>query len=79
MKIRDCKSVGIRSEAAKLGIEEIELIADNGETGDARVEIYQVGPVRVASTNGDPIWEEEDPRAFAEFIEIEGLELGESK
>lgn len=71
----DCKSVGIRIEAQTAGIREIELLATNGKAGDARIEVYQVGPVRVASTNGDPVWEKANPQEFAELLEAEGMRL----
>lgn len=75
MRIEDCKSIGIRIEMEKSGLTEIEMIGDNGKLGDQRIEIYQVGAVRVANTNGDPIWEEQDFVAFAELLESEGIQL----
>jgi hypothetical protein len=39
------------------------------------VTVYQLGDMRVADTNGDPIWEEQDHAAFAELLESEGIKL----
>jgi len=68
-------SAGIRNAARKAGITSIERLGDNGKTGDAKVVIYRLGEVRVAATNGDPVWEESDPAGFAELIESEGIAL----
>jgi hypothetical protein len=48
------------------------LLADAGR-GDDRVTIYQIGCVRVANTNGDPVWEEADPCEFAELLAFAGI------
>ena len=68
-------SIGIAVEARKAGITTIIKLGDNGKTGDALVTVYQFGDVRVADTNGDPIWEESDHAVFAELLESEGIEL----
>ena len=52
-----------------------ELIGTNGKSGDARVLVFEVAGVRVAKTNADPIWEEQDVAAFAEMLAAEGIEL----
>lgn len=70
----DITSIGIATEARRAGIASITYLADNGKTGDAKVTIYRVGDVRVADTNGDPVWEEADPAAFAELLASEGME-----
>jgi len=75
MRIEDCRSIGIRVEARNAGITEIDVLGDNGKNGDARVTIYEVGGVRVADTNGDSVWEEEDEAVFAELLEEEEIEL----
>lgn len=36
------------------------LLASNGETGDARLVLWQVGPVRAIETNGASVWEDSD-------------------
>lgn len=56
-------SVGIACEMKEGQI--AELTADNGEFGDNRLEIWEIGGFRVANTNGDPIWQEAEPESFA--------------
>jgi len=73
--IDNINSIGIALEARKAGITTIIKLGDNGKLGDARVTVYQFGDVRVADTNGDPVWEESDHAAFAELIESEGIAL----
>ncbi|MFZ4536881.1 hypothetical protein [Propionivibrio sp.] len=51
------------------GITEVELIGTNGKTADAMTTAYWFGGTRVIDTNGDPIWEEQDPCAFAAMME----------
>ncbi len=73
IKIDDINSCGIAIEARAAGINLITELATNGKSGDAKITIYQVGDVRVADTNGDPIWEEQDRAAFAELLDTEGI------
>lgn len=75
INIEAITSISIRSAAEKLGLEEITLLGDNGKSGDARVTVYELDDVRVAATNGDPVWEESDPAGFAELLESEGINL----
>ena len=75
ISIADINSGGIAREARKAGITTITQLGDNGKSGDARVTVYQLGDVRVANTNGDPVWEESDHAAFAELLESEGIAL----
>jgi hypothetical protein len=75
MKIEDLNSIGIAIEASRFGIDEVILLADNSKQGDARVTVYRVGDVRVADTNGDPVWEESDPSAFKDILDAEGFSL----
>jgi hypothetical protein len=75
ISIADINSGGIAHEARKAGITTITQLGDNGKSGDARVTVYQLGDVRVANTNGDPVWEESDHAAFAELLETEGIKL----
>ena len=75
ISIDNINSAGIRAEARKAGISTVTKLGDNGKFGDARVTIYQLGDVRVADTNGDPIWEESDSATFAELLESEGIAL----
>ncbi len=66
-------SLGI---AAEMGENDTaELIATNDKQGDARVMVFELRGVRVAATNGDPAWEEQDAVAFAELMESEGIKL----
>lgn len=69
IKIEDINSAGIQAQARKDGITELELIGDNGERGDAKITVYRFGSTKVANTNADPIWEEQDPKAWAELME----------
>ncbi len=73
ISIADINSGGIAHESRKAGITSATLLGDNGKSGDARVTVYQIGDVRVANTNGDPVWEESDHAAFVEFLESEGI------
>jgi hypothetical protein len=75
IEIEEINSRGITLEARRAGFTSIIRLADNGKIGDARLVIYQVGDVRVAATNGDPLWEESDHAAFAELLESEGIKL----
>ena len=75
LSIDDINSTGIRIAARKDGITSIERLGDNRKHGDAKVVIYRLGVVRVAETNGDPVWEESDPTGFAELLESEGIAI----
>ena len=73
--ISNINSRGIYRQAKIERIETVTKLGDNRKQGDARVTVYQLGDVRVADTNGDPIWEESDHAAFAELLECEGVKL----
>jgi hypothetical protein len=76
--IIDISSINSREiyrRAKAVGIATVTYLGDNRKQGDARVTVYQFGDVRVANTNGDPVWEECDHAAFAELLETEGIEL----
>ena len=73
--IRRINSRGISRQGKIEGINTVTHLGDNGKNGDARVTVYQLGDMRVADTNGDPIWEESDHAAFAELLETEGIKL----
>ena len=75
ISIENLNSAGIVIEARKAGLDTVTKLGTNGKTGDAKVTIYRFGAVRVADTNGDPIWEESDPSSFAELLESEGINL----
>jgi hypothetical protein len=74
ISIEDINSNGIKTQAKIDGITEVELLATSG-TGDQKITVYQFGPVRVADTNGDPVWEESDPCGFADLMEEAGINL----
>ena len=74
IKVTDINSAGIVAECEKMGITHIELLTEGHSDGDisnpdSHVRFYSVGHVYVADANGDPIWEEADPRAFIELLE----------
>lgn len=73
--ISSINSRGICRQANIEGIETATLLGHNGKLGDARVTVYQLGDVRVADTNADPVWEESDHAAFADLLESEGIKL----
>jgi hypothetical protein len=73
--IRRINSRGIARQAKMDGIAFATKLGDNGKNGDSRVTVYQLGDVRVADTNGDPIWEEQCVATFAELLESEGIKL----
>ncbi len=75
INVEDINSIGIAVEARKAGISTVTKLGDKGKSGDARVTVYQLGDVRVADTNGDPVWEESDHATFAELLESEGISL----
>ena len=75
ISIENINSIGIAVEAREAGVSTVTRLGDNGKTGDARVTIYQLGDVRVADTNGDPVWEESDHAAFADLLESEGIDI----
>ena len=75
ISIENLNSAGIVIEARKAGLDTVTKLGDNGKSGDAKVTIYRLGDVRVADTNGDPIWEESDPSGFSELLESEGINL----
>lgn len=69
----DLSSGEIRCTAERLGLHEVTLVARlehpaHRGSNDWAITIFRVGDVRVAETNGDPIWEEEDPSRFAELL-----------
>lgn len=84
IEISEFNSAGIRAEAKRLGITHMRRLggghAGGGDRADDYVGFYalphQSGwEFRVANTNGDPVWEEEDMQAFAELAESCGVEL----
>ena len=76
IKIEKINSSNILEEAIKAGETHLELIASEGE-GDRAIAVYwfpETG-IRVINTNGDPIWEENDPTGFHDTLKEYGIEL----
>jgi hypothetical protein len=69
ISINEINSNGIQAQCEIDGISEVEIIGTNGKTGDAKTTAYWIGGVRVIDTNGDPVWEEQDPESFAAMME----------
>ena len=74
IKIEDINSAGIQAQAKIDGVTEMILLGtfDHPEhpgSNDWRIRIYDFAGVKVADTNGDPVWEESDPTAWAEMME----------
>jgi hypothetical protein len=74
-KIEDINSQGIEIEATRQGVSELDFLGkyqhpEHPGSNDWTISIYRFpNGTRAASTNGDPIWEESDPQAFAEMLE----------
>ena len=78
--ITEINSHGIVSECGKMGVDHVELLAEGHSDGnwgnsDSRVRFYLIGFRFVADTNGDPVWEENDPLAFDELAEACEVDL----
>ena len=84
--IEDCNSAGIKHLARQLGVTHMRRIGfgySGGRTGkwDYGVGFYAIldprtnYEIRVANTNADPIWEEDDEGGFAELAEECGVKL----
>lgn len=66
--ISEVNSLGIQAVAKCDGFTEALFVGDNGEQGDARVEIWDLGGMLVANTNGDPVWQESMPEKFEGLV-----------
>ncbi len=85
IEIAEFNSSGIRAEAKKAGITHMRKIGGGFVEGheneaDWYVGFYAIphpkyGDFRVANTNGDPVWEENDAQAFADLAEQCGVEI----
>ena len=78
LRIEDINSTYIQAEAKRLGIEYARLIAEGGE-GENHITVWRLTTpdgfaFRVANTNGEPVWEEQDPAVFAELLESVGID-----
>ena len=74
VNVSEINSAGILAEALRSGITTATLLGmyehpDHPGNNDWQITIYRLGDVRVADTNGDPVWEEDDQQVFAELIE----------
>jgi len=78
LNIEECTSAGIRNEAIKQGISEIELLAeafhpDHPGEQDWKIKLWKVdGPWWAIETNGDPIFESDQP-AFDDLLNEYGI------
>ena len=75
-------SAGIVYEASEAGLSTVDFIGefhhpDHPGSADWSIRLYFVGDVCVADTNGDPVWEQDDPAAFAELLAEYGVETDE--
>lgn len=86
INISEFNSAGIRNEAQQNGITHMREIGggqyEGCEGADAYVGFYAMpdpnfpgAEVRVANTNGDPVWEEADPAVFAELAQACGVTI----
>jgi len=82
ISVEDLNSSGIVSVCRESGITRIEKLGrfehPDHPGSDWAITIYNLDTAsggRVAETNGDPVWEEADPSAFAELLAIYGIEL----
>lgn len=69
IQLSEINSTNLQAQGKIDGITEVFLIGTNGEMGDAQTTAYWFGGTRVITTNGDPIWEESEPEAFAAMME----------
>ena len=73
ISIQDINSAGITAQAKIDGITEVTLLGtydhpDRPGSNDGRIRIYDFGGVKVADTNGDPVWEETCPATWLEMM-----------
>lgn len=75
MALENINSADIISEARRRGISKLKYIGnyrhpDHPDSSDWDIGIFEIPDGgRVATTNGDPVWEEADPGLFAEMLE----------
>jgi len=77
-QIEQIGSLGIRAEIERIVKEKGSCVVEGGQqyahpshtdSADWCIYLFTVDGWRVASTNGDPVWEEQDMQAFAELLE----------
>ena len=76
--ISKINSAGIATEAKKANLSTVEFIGeydhpDHPGSKDWSIRLYFVRDTCVADTNGDPVWEEDDPAAFAALLAEYGV------
>ena len=76
--VGDLNSIGIAGAARAAGCEYVTLIGvydhpDHPGNSDWRIRLYEFNGIRVADTNGDPVWEEDDYTAFAALLDEYGV------
>ena len=75
--IEDINSSSIQAEAREHGITHATFIASGGEN-EMHITVWELSgsdgiPFRVANTNGEPVWEEQDGAIFRELLESVGI------
>jgi len=74
-RLDEINSQGIEIEATRQGVDQLDFLGkyshpEHPDSNDWTISIYRFpNGTRVASTSGDPVWEESDPQAFAEILE----------
>lgn len=78
LSIDSIDSIGIKAEANERGQTEITLLGtyehpEHLGSSDWRITLYELNGYRVADTNGDPVWEEQDHAIFSELLADYGV------
>lgn len=78
IKIQDINSAGIIAQAKIDGINEIKYLGtyehpDHLGSSDWTIRLYDFNGVKVADTNGDPVWEESCPNTWRELMQAYGI------
>lgn len=79
INISKVNSSEIVYEAKKAGLSTVSLIGeyehpDHPGSSDWAIRLYELNGVRVADTNGDPVWEEDDRATFSALLEEYGVD-----
>lgn len=77
--ISKINSAGIAVEAAAAGLDTVCFLGeydhpDHPGSGDWSIRLYELNGVRVADTNAEPVWEENDRTVFEELLEEYGVD-----
>ena len=78
IKIQDINSAGITAQAKIDGITELTHLGtyehpDHPGSNDWTIRVYDFGGVKVADTNGDPVWQENCPNAWRHLMQSYGI------